>query len=725
MSVAEMLGPAPVSVGDQPSPLSVEGLPPHWARLSRVAAGIARHTRGLGSRAEAESARLVATLLDRGALPDLLLREAVGLDEVTGIMLFNRLYRARGLDGCRPPSPVASEPDPTWMSRVGYCFVNVRATARLESQTGSFLSASRLLPCLRARAIHLAPFFESVFGVIYAQDSFTCISRDVVHQGYEALGVSRADQLQYFIDCCHLLGKAVGFDLTAHTCGFSRPSLDRPEVFRWLRFAEDCSGLVDGMTIDEQYSEAIQARFADHIRSLTAEICAAYNLPCLECEGHDPARVAAVHEIVKTAVRSFGYYPVVPHTWNGIGLPGLKGYDQRGDYPIWDYRDAEGVDQSAHGIGMHAALRLHTNLRANASPHLDPIERETWRSEPVPETLDFMEQLFARMHCQHGFDFLRIDYVDHIFESAIEVDGREVVLCEQPSPRQLAELAARARRIFPAAGMLADHVGTDIDRYRCAGFAAILGMEVQWPVDKQQMLGIFHRGHELAAHQEHDPGFGTVCLPIDTHDMGHPALLGRDLAEREDRAGVLLRHLLARFVTAGVGLRPKYETMGCQDGSTGIFTANNEPRSLAWGEDRLALAAYHLIEDCFEQVRDRWLDGRVVASFVHEDHCWWRVDSPEHGVSWVVLTWFGPSYRWDQAPGHRIRTEVPCAEALAARSISPLLGLRPGSGDAVPAGADGGDQVRLEPSWLEVECGDGRLVFTWPCLSSWIVEIAH
>jgi hypothetical protein len=686
----------------------VADLPPHWATLTEIVGAAARHSPALRDAAIERSEALWAEYTRAGYLGGLLLRQALGVDETTATLFFNRLYRHAGLARARPPSPVAHERDERWMTHTDYCFVNARATGRFPNQTGNFLSAARLLPVLRARAIHLAPFGQSAFGIVYAQDSFSHLSDEVTHAPFEALGLDRRDQLRYFIDCCHLTGKAVGFDLTAHTCGFSKVSFDRPELFRWVRFEPSYQGLWQGMTLDQQYEEPVQAEFAAAIREVTRAICAEHGLASLEGDSVPPARADAVQAMIKAVVRSLGYYPVVPHTWNGVGLPGLRDYDREGGYPNWDYRDEHGDDQSAHAIGVHASFKFHTGLRAN-----QPAVEGTSSWAP---TVDYLAGLFPQMHRDYGFDFVRVDYVDHVFRATrVEPDGREVARSEQLSPSQLRTIAARAKEAFAPAGMLADHVGNDIDRYRLAGFSAVLGREVQHPLGKYEVIDLLDFNQRLAVHQRDEPCYGTVVFPIDTHDMGHPALLGRDLAQRDDRATVLLRHWFARFASAGVGHRPKYETMGAQDLSHGIYRANNEPVSMQWGSDHAALAAYHLVEDTWQGLQAEWREGHLAANYVFDEHCWWRVDCPAAGTAYVVVTWLGAAYDWGRALRSPIETVISLADLAPVERIEPVLGVRPApTSDAVGS-------IRLDPR--DVECTlrpDGALRVRWPERTSWL-----
>jgi hypothetical protein len=692
-------------------------LPDDWQTLTQIALNALKHSNGLVEQAHMQSERLFQEYLAHGCIKQRLLREALNWEDLAGILFYNKLYTHLYHNGRRPPSPVAQKPDPSWMIHTDFCFFNVRATAKLPHETGNFLDATRLLALLRVHAIHLAPFFESVFGVVYAQDSFTIINDEVTNPYYEAQGFSRYQQLRYFIDCCHLLGKAVGFDLTAHTSGFSKLCFDRPDLFRWVRFTSDYTGFYEAQSIDEQYQEPVQAAFVAHIRELTHMVCAEYRVERLESTAAPLSAIRAAFRHVKNVVRSFGYYPVVPHTWSGVGLPGIASYHQEGHYPIWDYRDIHGADQSSHAIGIHASLKYHTNLVANRAPY---FEDAGWSAGSWEPTIEYLSNLFPTMHHTYGFDFLRIDYVDHIFNNTIMEQGREIVLGEQLSPSQLKRIADTARACFPACGMLADHLGNDIDRYRQAGFTVTLGREVQHPLNRQNVSDMFSFNDQLQQFQGADPGFGSVVFPIDTHDMGHPALLGRDLPDREGRATISLRHLFARFATAWRGQRPKYETLGNQDLSAGIYRVNNRPESLYWGSDRAHLTAYHLIEDAYEQCRSVLRAGVVTARYIQDDYCWWRIDTQSGDVSLVILTWIGEHYDYQRAGEYAMHTIVSLPRPVGTGvTVTPLLGMQ------AAARPEDSDRVSVRYDAIQCLSQDERLHITWPHLTSWVLRVDY
>jgi hypothetical protein len=130
-------------------------LPDDWQALTQIAFNALKHSNGLVEQAHMQSESLFQEYLANGCIKQRLLREALAWEDLAGILFYNKLYTHLYTNGRRPPSPVAHEPDPSWMIHTDFCFVNVRATAKLPHETGNFLDATRLLPLLRVHAIHL------------------------------------------------------------------------------------------------------------------------------------------------------------------------------------------------------------------------------------------------------------------------------------------------------------------------------------------------------------------------------------------------------------------------------------------------------------------------------------------------------------------------------------------------------------------------------------------
>ncbi|ATX76989.1 hypothetical protein [Reinekea forsetii] len=694
-----------------------EELPSYWRKLVDIAFNAIDLSCVLRTRIFDQTQAAYSQYKRFGYLPDKLLRDCLAMHQYTGILFFSLLYKDQKLRGCRPPSPVATCSDPTWMNQSSFCFFNVRATDIELEQTGNLIDATRLLPILRAGAIHMAPFFQSIFGIVYAQDSFKIISDDVTNSFYEAIGVSRYDQLRYFIDCCHLTNKAVGYDMTPHTATFSKLSFDRPELFRWLRWSPDYQSLYQDMPVEEQYQETIQRQYVRDIADLASKTCDIFSIGSLEDTQADIKRLDAAHQLVRDVIRQEGYFPMVPHTWNGIGLPGIKLYDHERNHPVWDYRNLEGEDQSEHGIGLHSLFKFHTNLKPNSSPFHDGSDPQSLDTPSYQPTMDFLTNLFPEVHREYGFDFLRVDYQDHVFRNRPLRNGQEVIVCEQLTCSQLLDISNSARQAFPAAGMLADHMGTDIERYRKAGFITILGDEVKFSVNQDKIEKMFKFNAKLAQLSIRDPSLGAPALAMDTHDLGHPMILGMDLPMREERSTFLLRLFLSRFSTGGIGNRPKYETLGNQDFSSGIYRCNNQPGSLKWGEDRVCLSGYHRIEDLYALLKTDLQHSMLLKYRVYEQYSWWLIAEPEIDEKYLFFCWFerettaGANSKEvicnissSELPAF-IRYEVVQGFNLAAQSTNEFV-LSDEQFSLVPSS---GSNIRL----------------TWPMFSSWVLRLEY
>ena len=260
--------------------------------------------------------------------------EMLNLHPLASVLFYRKLALTKYKNDARIKSPVEGYKDSSWMERTDFCFINVRGSNKDVAETGSFMDAAAILPCIRAGSIHLAPIFESIFGVIYAQTSLKVISDEVTDHDLEKLGFDRYDQLRYFVDCCHLLDKAIGVDFTPHTAGLSRVCFDLPHLFRWVQFDSRFEQLINNEDINYQYTPERQQEMCSDIKSITNSILSKYNLSSME-------DINAPRELSNTAFKEIrdmvvdkGYFSVPPHTWNGIGVPGVKSYYKEGRYPM-------------------------------------------------------------------------------------------------------------------------------------------------------------------------------------------------------------------------------------------------------------------------------------------------------------------------------------------------------------------------------------------------------
>ena len=574
-----------------------------------------------------------------GYLPDKLCRDYLAMHQDTVILFFNLLYKDQRLRGCRPPSPVATCGDPTWMNQTFFCFFNARATDIELEQTGNLIEATRLIPILRAEDIHMAPFFKSIFSIVYAQDSFKIISDDVTSFFYEAIGISRYDQLRYFIDCCYLTNKSVGYDMTAHTATFSKFSFDRPELFTWLRWSPDFQRLYWDMPFEEQHQETIHRQYVRDIADFASKTRDFFNWFTQDTQ-NDINRLDAAHQLVRDVIRQEGYFPMVLRTWNGIGLPGIKLYDRERNHLVWDYRNLEDEHQSEHCIGLFSLFKFHTNLKPDFSAFHYGSNPQSLETPLYQRTVNFLTKLFPEVHRVYGFDFLRVDYQDPVFRNRPLRNGQEVIVCEQVTCSQLLDRSNSARRAFPVGGMLVDHMGTDIEQYRKASRITIPGGEVTFTVNQDEIGKISKFNAKWVQLSIRDPRLGAPALAVDTHELGHPMILGMDLPMREERSTSLLSLFLSRLSTGGIGNRPKYETLGIQYFSSGIYRCNNQPGSWKWGDDLVCLSGYHLTEHLYARL-NTYLQHRMLLKYgVYEQHSLWLIAEPEIDQNNLFPCWF-------------------------------------------------------------------------------------
>lgn len=207
----------------------------------------------------------------RKHISDYMFSDLLKISDFAIICFFAKLYVKYGYKGVRPKSIISDKENELWLLERDFCFFNIRAIGKEVEEAGNIIDAVKLLPALRVSAIHLAPFFECSAGIIYCQKSFFHINHEIVNVQYMEKGVSPKEQMFFFIDCCHLLNMAVGFDVTPHTSNDSVLRLQNPKLFRWIKLAQDKTTLFDNMDIDEQYSVEFQNQCQKEIALIVEE----------------------------------------------------------------------------------------------------------------------------------------------------------------------------------------------------------------------------------------------------------------------------------------------------------------------------------------------------------------------------------------------------------------------------------------------------------------------
>lgn len=535
----------------------------------------------------------------KGHISDYMFSDLLKISDFAIIIFFTKLYEKKGYEVVRPKSIISDKENELWLLERDFCFFNIRAIGKEVEETGNIIDAVKLLPVLRVSAIHLAPFFECSAGVIYCQRSFFHINHEIVNAQYMEKGVSPKEQMFFFIDCCHLLNMAVGFDVTPHTSNDSALRLQKPELFRWIKLTHDKTALFNNMDIDEQYSAEFQNQCQKEVAMVVEEEIKKNNIEQL----FSIWNIECIDKINKR-LGELGYYTVPPHTWNGLSIPSFKNYAHNIQAPIWEYKDRYGQNQGQHAIWLHANFYIHKGLTANKMPVSSPLNDNL-----NIEFFEFFLKYLKNNIESYLFDFLRIDYVDHIFDNVKEENGIEIPLNEMLTPVEINKIVKNLKGSWKGIGVLADHVGCDADKYYKAGFNLIINSYVAFEYNKRNMEKIFC---DLCLPNRRSSNYFNTVWAIDTHDMAHPLFLGKELAHREGKVGMGVRFFLSRFANVGKNRHPKYEVIGNQDLSSGIYRANNRPESIAWNSDKELFELYHQIENQYEIIKNDLKQSRLI-----------------------------------------------------------------------------------------------------------------
>lgn len=229
----------------------IQDLPDYWRKIVSYSIEKDASQEENSTNLQMITKEIVKEYSKKGYISSFTLKELLMLPNSTLILFYVYLYHQKKLKNERPKSIAEVNNNTTWLLKSDYCYFNIRALGETISETGNIINAVKVLPSLRVSGIHLAPFFECDYGIVYCQESYYRINPEIVNRFYEDKGVTPLEQMLFLIDCIHLLGKAAGFDVTPHTSRLSKLRLDRPELFRWVRLNQEKDGLYGGMLIDD------------------------------------------------------------------------------------------------------------------------------------------------------------------------------------------------------------------------------------------------------------------------------------------------------------------------------------------------------------------------------------------------------------------------------------------------------------------------------------------
>ncbi len=516
-----------------------------------------------------------------------------------------------------PGSRGSCEADPSWILHRDICWVNVRACA-IDGMPGSFIRAAKLLPSISSDAILLAPFHPVQFDLLYAPESMTIVDESLGDERLDSAGIRAADQLRAFVSACGLLGKRVGYELLPYAAQFSRIAMERPDLFRWVILDERRSGLAYA---DPDFPYRTEDRLRDS--ALVAEMVATakeqYGISSFrKHESDSPETGVAKDKAYYSAIRlciDRGLWPVPAHARNGVGIPSFCRYDGMGDFPVFTYRDASGLDLGSDAYGVVAPFAFYDDVPANAL-----------LSGPVPRNdaaIDYYAHVFSMWRDAFSFDFVRYNAVDRVFEETMD-EGGDVPASDRPTPEVVAEAIAASREGAPGIAAIAARKGTDVDRYTALGFDLTMGSEALRRVDEPFVRDALELYDTLCKHA----GSGklvSTCFAVDLPESAAPRLWGSPLARVMGPERMRLRHAMARFLSVGEGRRPMFETMGFQDNSTGLYEAGLSTKGLDWADDTGFAAGYASIERLYARLRPFLDSGRIDARHIEASYAWWQI----------------------------------------------------------------------------------------------------
>jgi len=517
------------------------------------------------------------------------------------------------------PSPVEKYENSSWMYYSDFCFINVRAMATDPEKTGNFLNALKLIPILRANSIHLSPFFDCALDNLYAVDSLRIITRDVVSTELLEGGINEDSQLLLLIDGIHILGKTAGFDLEPHTGQFARIVLENPEFFRWIRLTKKDKQLHGKLSQENMLESASQEKLQKSVRKIINDILKKNKMKSLEPEGEDRVKIRKVHREITDKLIAEGYWTLPSHTWGGVGLPEYESYNFKENYPDFKYLNEKGEDHHEHSFGMLTPYKFYNNLPLNKIPQEDNLPSTD------KAVVEFFKSIFPDIQDRYKFDFVRLDYVDHVFDSTLN-NSWDIPISDRMTPEILHDTIMTAKKRRPYTGAMAERMGMDIDEYNKIGFDLLLGNTMLSTMHPGYIRFIFDFQEKLEKIVSQLSVPASVLFAVDTHDTGHPLFWTAPMSEVIGPAGLHLRHFLSRFTWTGKGRRPKYEVIGNQDLSHGLYEANNKLKSVFWKGDRSYNDLYHGLEDVYERFKDLIFHSHMGPTYVADDCAYWFID---------------------------------------------------------------------------------------------------
>lgn len=550
--------------------------------------------------------------------------EALSIPMYSFAYFLKLLYKEKG----EPVSPVVSNKDGSWMRDTSICFLNVRATSQNGYSHGDFINATKVLPSLRVDGIHLSPFFDHALNILYAVDCLWIISDDFINKFYLSL-ISANDQIRFFVQTSHLLGKVVGFDLEPHTSQFSRVALEYPEMFRWVklkRYQDGSVKLADDLSQEQQLLPEYQKRIINEIKGIVKEKLKKYKLKSFlkgDVLTIRTAHIECIYELIDK-----GIWSIPSHTWNGVGIPEFSHYVYDKNYPEFRYINMKGEDHRNHAFGILTPFKFYDNLKPNNFP--DPNNPPKLDKK----VLKFFSSIPLKMIEKFGFDFVRWDYTDHVFDS-VKDKNPNYPISDRITPYVIKYTVNKIRRKYPYVGMFFERMGYEFKDYYKVGADLLLGGDIWFDLSKRYIKDVLKVSKLLSRFNKKRSRKISICYAVDTHDTGNP-VINRTPLVLEGEKGMMLRFFLSRFASAGQGIRPKYECIGSSDGTIGLYEANISKKVLEWKNNRYINESYHNIEDTYLSFIKIIRNGEIGDIRSKGKVVFWEIKS-EYGSIWCFV----------------------------------------------------------------------------------------
>lgn len=549
-----------------------------------------------------------------------------------------------------PSRPHAEEPDPGWIIASDLCWINVRACA-IDSLPGTFVRAAKLLPAITSSAIVLAPFHPVQFDLLYAPETVTIPDTSLSDPDLTAAGISPANQLRALIAACRLLGKTVGYELLPYVAQFSRIAMERPQLFRWVALDETRTGLAHADPAFP-YRREDRLRDAEAVESLAALAKLDYGVSTFrKHEDDSPEVLLAKDKAYYSAIRlcaDHGLWPVPANARNGVGIPSFQRYDRSDDFPVFAYRDENGIDVGADAYGVVAPYAFYDDIPPNAEPSAAVTANQ--------DAIDYYAHIFSYWRDAFGFDFVRYNAVDRIFEESHDEAG-VVPISDRPTRDVVRAAIEASRQGAPGVAAISARKAAEIDEYAALGFDLAIGSDALRRIDAPLIDDSLKLYDSLSARPA-GTRRASVCFAVDVPESGAPRLWGSSMWRVMGPERMRLRHGVARLLSVGAARRPMFETMGYQDGSTGLYEAGLSIRGLDWADNAEFASGYAATERLYARIRSCLDTGIIDERHVEPGFAWWQIHGDSR--SRLVIAAVSLETAEGQAPG---RIQIPVDQA--------------------------------------------------------------